>query len=116
MSLLAKRVDLLDTENAFKIGPQIKAIEDQGKRVIRCNLGSRIFLFLGFIKEEVKRQIDLDNTHYADPQGILPLRKAIAKHLSETREIQGHPREDRRFSGGEAPHRAVPANLLRSGG
>ncbi len=90
MSLLAKRVDLLDTENAFKIGPQIKAIEDQGKRVIRCNLGrARFSSSLAFIKEEVKRQIDLDNTHYCDPQGILPLRKAIAKHLSDTRGIQG---------------------------
>lgn len=39
MALLAKRVEMLDTENAFKIGPYIRSIEDQGKRVIKCNLG-----------------------------------------------------------------------------
>jgi aspartate aminotransferase len=103
MSLLAKRVDLLDTENAFKIGPQIKAIEDQGKRVIRCNLGEPDFPLPRHIKEEVKRQIDLDNTHYTDPQGILPLRKAIAKHLSETRGIQATPERIVVFPGAKPP-------------
>jgi len=88
MSLLAKRVELLDTENAFKIGPYIRAIEEQVKEVIKCNLGEPDFPVPDFIKEEVKRQIDLDNTHYCDPQGVLSLRKAIAKHLSETRGIQ----------------------------
>jgi len=103
MSLLAKRVDLLDTENAFKIGPQIKAIEDQGKRVIRCNLGEPDFPLPRHIKEEVKRQIDLDNTHYTDPQGILSLRKAIAKHLSETRGIQATPERIVVFPGAKPP-------------
>jgi aspartate aminotransferase len=103
MRLLAKRVDLLDTENAFKIGPQIKAIEDQGKRVIRCNLGEPDFPLPLHIKEEVKRQIDLDNTHYTDPQGILPLRKAVAKHLSETRGIQATPEKIVVFPGAKPP-------------
>jgi aspartate/methionine/tyrosine aminotransferase len=56
--------------------------------VIKCNLGEPDFPVPGFIKEEVKRQLDLDNTHYCDPQGILTLRKAIAKHFSETRGIK----------------------------
>ena len=103
MALLAKRVDLLDTENAFKIGPQIKAIEDQGKKVIKCNLGEPDFPLPRHIKEEVKRQIDLDNTHYTDPQGILPLRKAIAKHLSETRGIQATPERIVVFPGAKPP-------------
>ena len=32
MGLFAKRVGLIDTENAFKIGPLIRALEEQGKR------------------------------------------------------------------------------------
>src|SRR4030042_7106617 len=88
MVSFAKRVELLDTENAVKIGPYIKAIEGQGKKVIKCNLGEPDFSVPQFIKEEVKKQIDLDNTHYCDPQGIPSLRKAIAKHLGETRSIQ----------------------------
>jgi len=88
MSLFSKRAGLIDTENAFKIGPQIRAIEEQGKRVIKCNLGEPDFPVPDFIKDEVKRQLDLDNTHYCDPQGVFTLRKAIAKHFSETRGIK----------------------------
>jgi len=88
MGLFSKRAGLIDTENAFKIGPQIRAIEEQGKRVIKCNLGAPDFPVPQFIKEEVKRQLDENNTHYCDPQGILTLRTAIAKHFSETRGIR----------------------------
>ena len=103
MGLLAKRVGLLDTENAFKIGPQIRFIEEQGKKVIKCNLGEPDFPVPEFIKEEVKRQIDLDNTHYCDPQGILSLRKAVAKHLSETRGIKATPERVVVFPGAKPP-------------
>ena len=103
MALLGKKIRMLDTENAFKIGPHIRALEDQGKRVIKCNLGEPDFPVPGFIKEEVKRQIDLDNTHYCDPQGILPLRKAVAKHLSETRGIKATPERVVVFPGAKPP-------------
>lgn len=103
MSLFSKRAGLIDTENAFKMGPQIRAIEEQGKKVIKCNLGEPDFPVPGFIKEEVKRQLDLDNTHYCDPQGILPLRRAIAKHFSETRGIKATPDRIVVFPGAKPP-------------
>jgi len=103
MALLAKRVGLIDTENAFKIGPYIRSIEEQGKRVIKCNLGEPDFPLPQFMKNEVKRQIDLDNTHYCDPQGILPLRQAVAKHFSETRGIQATPERVVVFPGAKPP-------------
>lgn len=103
MALLSDRAARIDTENAFKIGPYIRSIEEQGKKVIKCNLGEPDFPIPGFIKEEVKRQIDLDNTHYCDPQGILPLRKAIARHLSETRGIKATPERIVVFPGAKPP-------------
>jgi aspartate/methionine/tyrosine aminotransferase len=103
VGLIAKRVGLIDTENAFKVGPYIRQIEEQGKKVIKCNLGEPDFPVPQFIKEEVKRQIDLDNTHYCDPQGILPLRKAVAKQLSETRGIQATPERVVVFPGAKPP-------------
>jgi aspartate/methionine/tyrosine aminotransferase len=103
MALYAKRTGLIDTENAFKIGPQIKAIEEQGKKVIKCNLGEPDFPVPEFIKEEVKRQLDLDNTHYCDPQGILSLRKAIAEHFRKTRGIQATPDRVVVFPGAKPP-------------
>jgi aspartate aminotransferase len=103
MGLFSKRVGLMDTENAFKIGPYIRAIEEQGKKVIKCNLGEPDFPVPQFIKEEVKRQIDIDNTHYCDPQGVLSLRVAIAKHLSETRGIRATPDRIVVFPGAKPP-------------
>lgn len=103
MGLFSKRAGLIDTENAFKIGPQIRAIEDEGKRVIKCNLGEPDFPVPDFIKEEVKRQLDLDNTHYCDPQGVPALREAIAKHFSETRGIQATAERIVVFPGAKPP-------------
>ena len=103
MATMAGRVGLLGTENAFKIGPYIRALEQKGKTVIRCNLGEPDFPIPDFVKEEVKRQIDLDNTHYCDPQGIPSLRAAIARQLSETRGIIATPERVVVFPGAKPP-------------
>ena len=91
MALFADRVRLIDTENAFKVGPCIAEVEAAGHRVIRCNIGEPDFALPAHIREEVKRQLDADNTHYSDPQGILSLREAIAAHLSVTRGLDISP-------------------------
>jgi aspartate aminotransferase len=101
--LFAERVGLLGTESAFKISPYIRAVEDQGHRVIRCNLGEPDFPLPGHIREEVKRQIDNDLTHYCDPQGILPLREAIAHDVGTRRGLQISPDRVVVFAGGKPP-------------
>jgi aspartate/methionine/tyrosine aminotransferase len=103
MPLFAERNALIDTENAFKVGPYIRALEEQGKRVIKCNIGEPDFPLPQHIKDEVKRQIDLDNTHYCDPQGILPLRKAVANHFSRSRGIPATADRVVVFPGGKPP-------------
>jgi aspartate aminotransferase len=55
--------------------------------VINCDSDRMGYPVSQLIKEEIEKQIGVDNTRYCDPQGILPLRKAVAKHLSETRGI-----------------------------
>ena len=56
MSLYADRVYQLDTENAFKVGPYIRKVEDMGHKVIKCNLGEPDFALPDHIKAEIKRQ------------------------------------------------------------
>ena len=85
MTLYADRVFRIDTENAFKVGPYITEVEKCGHRVIKCNLGEPDFALPRHIREEIKRQIDNDLTHYCDPQGIIPLREAIAKDVGKKR-------------------------------
>ncbi len=101
--LLADRVAMIDTENAFKVGPYIKEVEDAGHQVVRCNIGEPDFPLPRHIAEEVKRQIDNDMTHYNDPQGILPLREAIAHSMGESRGIRITPDRVVVFPGAKPP-------------
>ena len=103
MGLLADRIDLLGTENAFKVGPYIKEVEDAGHRVIKCNLGEPDFPLPAHIRDEVKRQLDNDQTHYCDPQGILPLREAIARDVGAKRGLSITPDRVVVFAGGKPP-------------
>lgn len=93
----------LGSENAFRIGPQIRELELQGHKVIKCNLGEPDFPLARHIADEVKRQIDLDLTHYCDPQGILPLREAIARTVSARRGLSITPDRVVVFPGGKPP-------------
>ncbi len=101
--LFADRVAMIDTENAFKVGPYIKEVEDAGHRVVKCNLGEPDFPLPRHIAEEVKRQIDNELTHYNDPQGILPLREAIAHTMGEERGLQINPNRVVVFPGAKPP-------------
>lgn len=101
--LYAERMGLIDTENAFKIGPYIKEVEDAGLRVVRCNLGEPDFPLPKHIAAEVKRQIDNDLTHYCDPQGILPLREAIATEVGRKRGLKITPDRVVVFPGAKPP-------------
>src|SRR5271169_4721160 len=102
-ALFSARTRLLGSENAFRIGPQIKALEDQGFRVIKCNLGEPDFPLAPHIADEVKRQIDLGLTHYCDPQGILPLREAVARSVGQRRGIAVTPDRVVVFPGAKPP-------------
>jgi aspartate aminotransferase len=103
MNLISDRTSLIATENAFKVGPYIAALENAGHKVIKCNLGEPDFPLPAHIRDEVKAQLDKDNVHYTDPQGILPLRKAIAKYIGEARGIEIRPEQVVVFPGGKPP-------------
>ncbi len=93
MTLFAKRLHLISSENAFKIGPHIKALEARGRTIIKMNIGEPDFPLADHIKEEIKRQLDLNNTRYSDPQGILSLRRVIARRVGESRGIPATPEQ-----------------------
>jgi len=93
MPLYANRIQGLDTENAFKMGPHIAKLEQDGKKVIKLNLGEPDFNIPDCMKEEIKRQLDHNNTHYCDPKGIYSLRTAIAAQIFETRGLTVSPEQ-----------------------
>lgn len=103
MDLFSERTSLIDTENAFKVGPYIAQIEADGHHVVKCNLGEPDFALPKHIRDEVKRQLDNDLTHYCDPQGILPLREAIAKDMGARRGLEITPDRVVVFPGAKPP-------------
>ncbi|MEJ2383670.1 MAG: aminotransferase class I/II-fold pyridoxal phosphate-dependent enzyme [Xanthomonadales bacterium] len=103
MKLISERTGRIATENAFKIGPYIRELEDAGHRVVKCNLGEPDFPLPLHIREEVKRQLDLDNVHYTDPQGVIGLRRAIARYVGEARGLDYSAEQVVVFPGGKPP-------------
>lgn len=101
--LFATRVGLLGSENAFKIGPYVKAVEARGLKVIRCNLGEPDFPLPAHVRDEVKRHLDLDLTHYCDPQGLPALRAAVARDVGERRGLAVDPEQVVVFPGAKPP-------------
>jgi aspartate/methionine/tyrosine aminotransferase len=103
MNLISDRTALIHTENAFKVGPYIAALEEAGHKVVKCNLGEPDFCTPVHIREEVKAQLDKDNTHYTNPQGVPGLRKAIAKYIGEARGLDISFEQVVVFPGGKPP-------------
>jgi len=101
MNLFAERNSRIDTENAFKVGPHIVRVEQQKCAVIKLNFGEPDFSVPRHIKAEIKRQLDLDNTKYCDPKGLLSLRQAISKQINETRGLNTNPEQVVVFPGGK---------------
>ncbi|UCG52578.1 MAG: pyridoxal phosphate-dependent aminotransferase [Candidatus Latescibacterota bacterium] len=91
MSVFSRRVSDLGTENAFKIGDDIKRCEEKGMKVIKLNLGEPDFNSAENINRVGIKNIEAGNSHYTDPQGILPLRKSIASQVSKSRGIDAVP-------------------------
>ena len=103
MNLFAERNSRIDSENAFKVGPHIVQVEQQNGEVIKLNLGEPDFAVPSHIKDEIKRQLDLDNTKYCDPKGLLSLREAICNQINQTRGLQTNPEQVVVFPGGKPP-------------
>ena len=101
MPLYAERNQHIGTENAFKIGPHIVAVESRGTPVVKLNLGEPDFSAPPWVKDEVCRQVAQDNSHYCDPKGIPSLRQAIARQVNATRGLAVTPEHVCVFPGGK---------------
>src|SRR5579871_3639061 len=88
MSVLARRLDALGTENAFRVGDDIARCVARGMDVVRLNIGEPDFDSASYINDAAIAQIQAGNSHYTDPQGTLPFRSAVAAHIARTRGIE----------------------------
>src|SRR3990172_2830457 len=102
-SLIADRVRVLGTEEAFALGPLIAEVEEESGRVIRCNLGQPDFPLPTHIADAVVAAIRAGKTTYCDPQGLVEVRTAIAAKVGADRGLDVDPQRVVVFAGGRPP-------------
>ena len=102
-TLFADRVHRIGTEAAFSLGALIQDVEEQGDRVIRCNIGQPDFPLPSHIADAVKCALDKGLTTYCDPQGIPELRTAVAKSVGERHGLDIDPCRVVVYPGGRPP-------------
>jgi len=98
--LFAGRVHRIGTEAAFAFGARIREVEDEGHRVVRCNIGQPDFPLPEHIVAAVKQGLDKGLTTYCDPQGIPELRRAVARSVGEKHGLDIDPERVVVYPGG----------------
>jgi len=90
---LAGRMARLGTEAVFEVGAKARALEAQGREVIHLEIGEPDFDTPEHVTAAGIEALRAGQTHYAAPEGLAPLREAIAAQVSRTRGIPVSPAE-----------------------
>jgi len=84
---LSQKMSRLGTETAFKVLAKAQALEAKGIDVVHLEIGEPDFDTPKNICEAAIKALGERQTHYCNPQGIVPLRVEIAKQIERTRGI-----------------------------
>ena len=84
---LADSMRRLGTESAFVVLARARALEAQGRNIIHLEIGEPDFDTPEHVKNAGIDSIKRNRTHYSPASGIMELRDAIAKHVSESRGV-----------------------------
>ncbi|NOZ80074.1 MAG: pyridoxal phosphate-dependent aminotransferase [DPANN group archaeon] len=90
---LASRMAKLGTETAFEVLGEVKALEAEGKHIVSFCIGEPDFDTPANIRKKAVEAIDSGDTHYTGPQGKIPLRDSISRHMKKTRGLD-YSRDD----------------------
>jgi len=89
----ADRVSGLQSEGAYAVLAKATALEREGRDIVHLEIGQPGFPTPEHIIEAGIDAIRGGKTKYAAPDGSPSLRVAVARHVSETRNVQVHPDE-----------------------
>ncbi|MBL1177782.1 pyridoxal phosphate-dependent aminotransferase [Pantanalinema sp. GBBB05] len=90
---LAERMNRLGTESAFDVFAKAQQLAAQGRSIIHLEIGQPDFPTPFPICEAAFRAMKDGYTGYTPAAGLLPLREAIAEHITTTRGVEIHPDE-----------------------
>jgi len=80
---LAKNLERLGTETAFKILAEAKQLEAQGKKIIHLSLGQPDFKSPNHVVEATKKALDDGHHGYVLPNGTIECRQAVSRKIKK---------------------------------
>ena len=84
---LAKRISRLGSENAFVVLAEVTKLKEQGKDILNFGVGEPDFDTPCNIKKAGIDAINKNFTHYSPPAGVPDFRRAVARYINNTRNI-----------------------------
>ncbi len=80
---LAKNLERLGTETAFKVLAEAKKLEAQGKKIIHLGLGQPDFKSPKHVVDATKKALDEGHHGYVLPNGIIECRQAVTRKIKK---------------------------------
>ena len=80
---LAKNLERLGTESAFKILAEAKKLEAEGKKIIHLSLGQPDFKSPKHVVDATKKALDEGRHGYVLPNGIIECREAVTRKIKK---------------------------------
>jgi len=80
---LAKNIERLGTESAFKILAEAKKLETEGKKIIHLSLGQPDFKSPKHVVDAAKKALDDGHHGYVLPNGIIECREAVTRKIKK---------------------------------
>src|SRR5262252_9448671 len=90
---LARRMARLGTETAFEVLVRAKSLEAKGRAIIHLEIGEPDFDTPRNIIDAACDALHKGFTHYGPSAGLVELREAIARYVSQTRRVNVTPDE-----------------------
>ena len=80
---LAKNLERLGTESAFKILAEAKKLESEGKKIIHLSLGQPDFKSPKHVVDATKKALDEGHHGYVLPNGIIECRESVTRKIKK---------------------------------
>ncbi len=88
---LAKNLDRLGTESAFKILAEAKKLEAEGKKIIHLSVGQPDFKSPKHVVDATKKALDEGHHGYVLPNGMIECRKAVTRKIKKLYNVEIDP-------------------------
>ena len=89
---IAKSVNRLGTENAFKVFAEAKKLEKEGKKIIHLSLGQPDFKTSSHIVNATIKALKDGHHGYVLPNGLVECREAVSRKIKSLYNVKIDPK------------------------